>query len=277
VKEKRPLQATPYRQITHCPSCAGLVVEEATHRRCINARCPDRVEALLVHFASKDALNLIGIGPAWIYILITMGKLERPTDFFQLDHLSPRDVQLTFGEKNHAKICAMLTTRRAGVALDRVIYGLGIRHVGRSTARVLAHHFGSLTAMLARQPERLVEELVMLPDVGEATATSIAAYLSDHDNRQLVEDLSRLLVTTVSEAGRLQGKTVVFTGSFAGTSRALLRDAALRHGAKVSDTVSLSTDYLVAGEKAGSKLKKAQALNIPVLDEAQWLTLIGES
>lgn len=280
VAERRPKGARPYRLPTHCPVCGSRIERpegEAIARCTGGLYCAAQRKQALLHFAGRRALDIEGLGEKLVDQLVDGGLVRNPADLFALDAATLARLE-RMGEKSAANLVAALQ-RAKHTTLERFIYALGIRHVGESTARDLARHFGSLDALMAADEAALAE----VPDVGPVVAASIARFFAEPHNRQVIEQLRAAGVTwpegsTLRRApasGPFAGKTVVLTGTLPGMTRdeaAALIEAA---GGKVAGSVSKKTDLVVAGEAAGSKLDRARELGVRVIDGEEFKRLLG--
>ena len=241
----------------------------------MNGACPAQVKEKLFHFASRGALDIDGLGPALIDQLVEKGLAKNPADLYSLTLADLVSLE-RMGEKSAGNLLKAIDTSRER-PLSRLLLGLGIRHVGARTAQALAGHFASLDGVMeARQ-----EDLTRIDDVGEIVAASIRDYFKVAENRRLIEQLRAAGLCfespqTDSDAGPqpLAGKTFVVTGTLECGSRDEVHAKIQALGGRVSGSVSKKTDYLVAGENAGSKLEKAVALGVAVLDENSFQDLI---
>ncbi len=259
-----------------CPVCGSETFrdEEEKDTRCTGGLfCPAQRRESLVHFASRLALNIDGLGEKVIDQLIEAQLIETPADLYRLteDKLLLLD---RFGKKSAANLIAALDKSKE-TTLARFIYALGIRHVGESTARDLAAHFKSLQALMDADSD----ELLKVNDVGEVIAQSIIHFFEEEHNREVIEKLIAEGVhwplpqdSAVNEA--VSGKTFVLTGTLPSMGREEAKALLLAQGAKVASSVSKKTDYVVAGAEAGSKLEKAQALGIKIIDQEEMLELL---
>lgn len=278
LKEKRPQGTKPYVLPDTCPVCGAAVVrdEDGAAIRCTGAECPAQLMRNLVHFASRDAMDIEGLGPANVENLVAAGLLRTPGDLYQL---RAEDVaQLERMGKRSAQNLIDAIEKSKGNDLAKLLNAFGIRQVGQKAAQVLARQFGSLDA-LAEAGE---EELTAVPDIGSITAKSLTAWFSAPQSRHLIETLKAAGVNMISHAepvgDKLAGLTFVLTGELSGFTRKEAGERIQALGGKVSGSVSKKTSYVVAGEAAGSKLRKAQELDVPILDEAAFLTLLeGEN
>ncbi len=263
---------------THCPSCGEPVCRDADEGaavRCTNSACPAQLSRSLEHFASKDAMNIDGLGPQIIALLLRHKRITDAADLYTLKIEDMKDLD-RIGEKSAQNLVnAIAASKQAG--LERLVYALGIRNVGAVAAEALAAHFGSLEACM----HATVEELCALNDFGAVTADCVVNFFSHPQNVALCERLTSMgLVTTSTAAPRtnqLQGLTFVLTG----TLPTLTRDeASMRikaQGGKVSSSVSKKTDFVVAGDAAGSKLTKAQELGVTIMDENGLLAMLAKN
>ncbi len=274
VLEKRPPDAFPFRFPHACPACGEPVHREPGEAawRCDNLACPARRLRAITHFVSKAGLDIQGVGEKWVEQLVTAGRVQSPADLFTL-----REEDLLgferMGETLARKFLAALETARSTATLARLLCALGIRHVGEQTARLLAARFRDLDELAAASTETLLE----LPDIGPEVAASIRYFFATPANRVVLEHLRARGLWPVSsgadtpaaatgtQATPLSGKTILFTGTLP-LPRARAQALAEAAGAIPVGGVSRKLDYLVAGEKPGSKLDKARALGIPILD-----------
>jgi len=274
IKEKRTGNERVFFMPDKCPVCGGDVerLEGEAVARCVNLACPAQIKERIIHFASRGALNIEGIGPAQIDQLVEKGLIRDPADLYYLK----MDDLLTLermGQKLASKILDAIQ-RSKRTTLPRLLYGLGIRHVGEHVAQVLADHFGSLDAII----NATEEELSNVPEVGPVIAKSIAMFFSQQSNRQVIEKLYKAGVVpeAPTRAGnRLEGKTFVFTGELRSMTRDEAEETVRRLGGRVSSSVSRNTDFVIAGPGAGSKLEKARELGIAVLNEDDFLKIIS--
>ncbi len=293
LAEGAPRGPAPFVFPDHCPECGSAAPREpgSSVRRCTGGLvCPAQAVERLKHFVSRDAFDIEGLGAKQIEALHRDGWIREPADIFTLEdrHGPGALAQLRnregWGEKSAANLFAAIRARRA-IPLDRLIFGLGIRHVGETTARLLARAYGDWTgfvaAMAAAAPREgeAWDHLLSLDGVGAVLAGAVADFFAEDHNAQALGRLLPHLEVQPVEAraggGALAGKTVVFTGSLAGMTRAEAKARAEALGAKVAGSVSARTDFLVAGADAGSKAAKAAALGVTVLDEEAWRALAG--
>jgi DNA ligase (NAD+) len=291
IKEKRPVDAKPFEPLTECPICHSRAVkpEGEAIRRCTGGlSCPAQAIERLIHFASRNAFDIEGLGDKNVEFLFTTDRIHAPADIFRLEDneaARPLQGQPGWGAKSVANLFAAIRARRV-IGLDRLIYALGIRQVGEATARLLALHYRTveawrlaMTAAIDRDGEAW-RELTGIDQIGPAVAADIAEFFAEAHNLAALDDLlGRLDLVTPFEAAAtnspVAGKSVVFTGALTTMTRDEAKARAQAAGAKVAGSVSAKTDYVVAGEDAGGKLAKARELGVEVLTEAEWLDLMG--
>ena len=275
-KELRPADSTPYRLPDHCPVCGAPVVrdEDGAHIRCTGAECPAQRLRHLTHFASRDAMDIEGMGPAVVEALVSAGLVTGPGDLYHLDVESVAKLE-HMGKKSAENLISAIETSK-GNDLSKLLFAFGIRQVGQKAAKVLAARFGSLDALMSAAEE----ELTAVPDIGAITARSLIEWFRSPQSSHLIETLRAAGVNLQSKeapAGdQLVGKTFVLTGSLAQFTRDEAGAKIEALGGKVSGSVSKKTSYVVAGEAAGSKLRKARELGVPVLTEGEFLALIAK-
>lgn len=276
VKEKRPDDVKPYYLPDRCPVCGAAVErdEDGAHVRCTGAECPAQLLRSLTHFASRDAMDIEGLGPAVVEALVKGELVRTPADLYRLEEEQVARLE-RMGKKSAKNLIAAIERSR-GNDLSRLLYGFGIRQVGQKAAKTLATRFGSLEAL----QKATAEELTAVDDIGEITARSLADWLASPQSRHLIEALAQAGVNMTAQetqtGDKLAGLTFVLTGELSRFSRKEAKEKLEVLGAKVSGSVSGKTSYVVAGEAAGSKLRKAQELGVPVLTEEEFLALIGE-
>ena len=266
----------------HCPICGAYAVKPKNEaiRRCTGGlSCPAQSIERLIHFVSRDAFNIEGLGAQNIRLFYDRHLIRNPVDIFYLhNHANTIEHYEGWGKLSVHNLLNAIENRRI-ITLSRFIYALGIRRVGISNARLLARHYISYNVWLEQmQSARHIGSdaqlaLNALPGIGHAIANDIIAFIAEPNNQKTLADLQRCL-TILDESstsnGPLFGKTVVFTGTLQTLTRQEAKALAERMGAKVSDTVSQKTDLVILGEKAGSKARKAEQLHIQTLNEAQW-------
>ncbi|MDA8395723.1 MAG: NAD-dependent DNA ligase LigA [Candidatus Dormibacteraeota bacterium] len=267
--ERRPLESQPFRMPASCPACGAPLVREEGEvvTRCLNPLCPAQRLATLFHFVSRDALNIDRLGPAILQELLERGLISSPADLFRL---TPEQLEELPGlaRKSARQLTDALGARRRP-QLGAFLYALGIPHVGRRTAELLAEHFGTLQRLIAAGPE----ELAAISGVGPVLAAAISSYLSSDGTVSLLAQLAAVGVDPQAEAGGggpWLGRTIVVTGTLPGFTRADAEGAIRRLGGSAASSVSRKTTAVVAGEGAGSKLAAAERLGVPVLDGDQF-------
>jgi DNA ligase (NAD+) len=270
VLEKRPDTALPWQMPEHCPACDSELVREPGEvvRRCLNPLCPAQRRELLLHFAARGAMNIEGLGPAIVDQLLDLGYATEPADLFRLttEQLLTLD---GLAERSAAKLVDSIASRRR-VPLARFIHALGIRHVGEHTADTLAVHFGSIEALATATQE----ELLGVEGIGAIVAAHVAAWFASAEGREVLAHLRAVGVDperAVGGGGPWSGQTWVITGSLESTSRTDAEARIRAVGGNPSSSVSRKTHTVVAGASPGSKLEKAQRLDVRVIDEAQFL------
>ena len=276
LKDKRPEGTVPYVLPDRCPVCGAAVErdEDGAHVRCTGAECPAQLLRNLTHFASRDAMDIEGLGPAVVEALVGAGMVKTPADLYHLDVQAVAALE-RLGKKSAENLLAAIEASKDN-DLSRLLFAFGIRQVGQKAAKVLSARFGSLDALAAATEE----ELTAVPDIGGITARSLTEWLHSPQSEHLIAALREAGVNMLSReepvGDALAGKTFVLTGTLEGFTRdeAGARIEAL--GGKVSGSVSKKTSYVVAGEAAGSKLKKAQDLGVTVLTEAEFVRLLEE-
>lgn len=277
LAEKRTGSEEVYVMPTVCPECGAPAerYESEAARKCTNPQCPARGREGLFHFVSRGAMNMDGIGPSVLTAMAVSGLVRDAADLYTLT----KEELLTLdrvGDKSADNILnAIETSKEAGLA--RLLFALGIRHVGVKAAAVLAEHFGSMEAII----EADYEAMVALDDIGQKIAESVIAYFSDEDNLRIVKRLDMYGVKMTEEkaertATTLAGMTFVLTGTLDTLTRSEAGAMIEAVGGKVTSSVSKKTSYVVAGREAGSKLTKAQSLGITVLNETEFLALFAE-
>ena len=288
IKDQRSTDSTEYKFPELCPVCGADAIrpEGEAVRRCTNGvSCDAQRLEWLKHFVSRDAFDIEGLGARQIEQFTELGWVALPADIFRLHERQEEIATLDgYGEISIRNLMTSIETRRT-IGFERFIYALGIRQVGQATARILALHYDSLDKLLTAiapdvDSEAAMAELVEIDQVGALMASDIITFFLAQANRDMVIDLASE-VTIIppdrpADDSPVSGKTIVFTGTLAGMSRAEAKARAESLGAKVSGSVSAKTDFLVAGADAGSKARKAGELGVTVLDENAWLALIDK-
>lgn len=278
LKELRPEGTQPFEMPTHCPVCGEPVVqpEDEAVTRCINNSCPAILKGALVHWASRGAMDINGLGEKWVDQFLNRGLLQTVADLYDLqeDEL----VQVERMGKKSARNLINAIEQSKQQPWSRVLYGLGIRHVGSVNAQLLAEHFPTVEELAAASPEQI--ETVY--GIGPEIAQSVSQWFQLPANQQLIQRLRDAGVQLVGERSQpatsqnseVAGKTFVLTGTLPTLKRDEAATMIQQAGGKVTSSVSKKTNYVVVGEEAGSKLKKAQDLNIPILSEEELLKLL---
>lgn len=267
----------PYRFPDHCPSCGSALVrgEDEADFRCPNRFCPEQLVQRLSHFGSRDAMDIDGLGEMRARQLVELGLVRIPSDLYSL---GPEDFSKLpgVGEKMIQRLMTGIEASR-GRALGRILFGLAIDNVGAHVAQVVAASIRSLSDLLVVS----VEALVGLDGIGETVARSVVGFRDDPYGSQVLEGLIEQGVVgatdrPVATSDRLIGQSFVITGSFSDYTRDQLRELIVAHGGRVSESVSKKTNYLLAGERAGSKLERAHQLGVPVIELSELLELTSE-
>ncbi len=258
----------------HCPVCGSPVERKPGEAvvRCTSRNCVAQLKERLRHFVSKDALDIEGMGEKLVELFVDEGLINAYADIFRIKAEDFADME-GFGEKSVSNLLNAIEKARKP-ELYRLIYGLGIRHVGERTAKILANHYGDFHALLKASQTEFEE----IHEIGPEVARSLHEYFSDPENRADLKELLKEVTPQAPKrgagAGKLAGKTVVLTGTLPTLSRSDATRMIEDHGGRVSSSVSKKTDFVVAGEAAGSKLDKAQELGIRILDEEQLLRML---
>jgi DNA ligase (NAD+) len=263
-----------------CPSCGSTLErpEDEVVWRCPNTSCPARLRRSLQHFAARRAMNIEGLGEALVDQLVNRGLVRTFADLYRLDQSGLESLE-RMGQKSAAKLLTQIERSKAN-DLWRVVFGLGIRHVGERAAQTLAATFGSLEGLAAASEVALQTA----EDIGPVVAASVRRYFLEPHNAELIRALRAVGVraeasatAAVARPGPLAGKTVVLTGTLSGFTREAAEQAITQRGGKVSGSVSRKTAFVVAGAEPGSKLDRARELGVTVLDEAAFAHLIMEA
>ena len=277
LPESRQPNAPQFVLPKRCPECGSKVVrlpDEAIARCSGGLVCPAQRKQALLHFASRRALDIEGLGGKLVDQLVDAGLVHTPADLYQLDVAALAALD-RMADKSAANVVAAINKSRA-TTLARFIYALGIRHVGETTAADLAQHFGTLDTLLAADEQALLE----VRDVGPVLVQSILQFLAEAHNRKVIADLRSAGVhwteaaPRIARAGKLSGLTFVLTGTLPTLARDDAKALIEEHGGKVAGSVSKKTSYVVAGAEPGSKLDKAGELGVAVLDEQQLKAMV---
>ncbi len=278
VLGKRPKGAAPFRMPETCPICGDSVVREQGEvaTRCVNPGCPAVVREALRHFCGRRSMNIEGLGEKLVDQLATAGLLSDVASIYDLRAENLVELE-RWGEKSAANLIAEIEKSKQNDA-SRLLFALGLRHVGEKAAKTLVGHFGTIDAIASAAPE----ELEAVEDVGPNTAAAIRDWFSHPRHRELLEKLRLHGVRFDGErreraaAGALAGRTVVLSGTLAGITREEAAERLAAAGAKIAGSVSKKTDYVVVGESPGSKLEKAKALGVPVVTWEEMLAILGK-
>lgn len=280
LPERRTGNETPFSMPTHCPECGSDLVrlEEEVALRCINPMCPALIREGMIHFVSRTAMNIDGLGEKVVAQLFNDGIIHSVADLYYLHQ--QRDVLLgmeRMGEKSVDNLLAAIEASKEN-SLERLLFGLGIRLVGAKAARVLAEHFGHIDAIMQAEEA----DFTQIDEIGPKMAASLIHYFRQPQAEAVIERLKAAGVNMTYKGIRIEsgddlpfaGKTIVLTGTLAQMSRQEAEEAIARLGGKVTGSVSKKTDLVIAGEKAGSKLEKAEKLGVAVMDEAGFLQVL---
>lgn len=275
ITEKRPIDSKPFAPPTHCPSCGSVLgkLEGEVALRCFNSSCPAQAQAALEHFVSRTAMDIRHAGPALIRNLLDHGLIKTLSDLYDL---TPEILTTLarMGDKSARNVCDSIEKSKHN-SLDKLIHGLGIRMVGAQTAKILASHVNDISDLYSMS----IDELSRIESIGPTMAQSIRLYFDREENQQLIDKLKSRGVNTRGTKnsfmkGPLSGKTFVLTGTLSHFTREEASEKIESLGGKVSSSVSKKTDYVVAGEEAGSKLEKAEKLGVRVIDETTFIELL---
>jgi DNA ligase (NAD+) len=276
VLERRPTQTSAFEMPTRCPVCDShieRVADEAIARCSGGLFCGAQRKQALVHFAHRRAMDIEGLGEKIVDQLVDNNLVRTPADLYRLGFTAVANLE-RMGEKSADNLIQAINQSRI-TTLARFIFALGIRHVGETTAKDLANHYRNMHALMDAKGE----DLLTVHDVGPVVADSITGFMQEPHNREVIEQLlASGMVLSVEEkkvSAAVAGKTFVLTGTLSTLSRDEAKERLERAGAKVAGSVSKKTDYVVAGDDAGSKLTKAEELGVPVIDEATMLGLLG--
>ena len=280
VPERRTGEEKSYRMPEECPECGSKLVrlEGEVALRCINPQCPAQTREGIIHFVSRGAMNIEGIGEKVVTQLFNADLVRGPADLYDLkaEGLLPLE---RMGKKSVENLLAAIEKSKQN-SVEKLLFGLGIRFVGSKGAQILAQHFGGLKAIMAADRE----ELEAVDEIGPKMAESIQTYFNKPEVREMIRRLEAAGVNMIYK-GRapiqqgdsdspFAGKTVVLTGTLESMSRKEAADRIEAQGGKVTGSVSKNTDYVIAGAKAGSKLKKARELGVDVIDEPTFLAML---
>ena len=277
VIERRPAESVPFVMPSQCPECDAPVAraEGEAAVRCTNPHCPALGREGLAHYAGRDAMDIENLGPAVVALLWNKGLVRTPADYYKLDAQTLSGLERMGPKSAQNLVDAIANSKKQG--LERLLFALGIRFVGVKAAKILAQAFGDIDQL--RQAEQ--DDLTRINEIGPRIAESVVTWFAAPENQALLAALAEAGVSMtavlkpVDAAGPLFGKTIVITGTLPTLTRPEATELAEKAGANVASSVSKKTDYVLAGEAAGSKLDKAKTLGIPVLDEASFRALIS--
>lgn len=259
-----------------CPACDGELVRKEGEAavRCVNPNCPAQQLRIIIHFVSKGAMDIDGMGSAIVEQLLDNGLIKDCADIYSLKYEDVIHLD-GFADKSARNLISAIENSKE-LGLDRVLFGLGIRMIGSRAAQILADKFGNIDALMSATEE----ELSQIPEIGEKMASSLSSYFREEKSQDIINRLKsaevRLDYTKLRESDVLEGKTLVLTGTLPTLKRDEAKALIEAHGGKVSGSVSKKTDFVVAGEEAGSKLDKANALGITVISEEELLKILAE-
>ncbi|MGN0486746.1 MAG: NAD-dependent DNA ligase LigA [Acutalibacteraceae bacterium] len=266
--------AVPYKLPEICPSCGERVIREEGEAalRCCNPDCPNQLLRNLIHFCSRDAMDIEGMGAAVLDALIKEGLVKTAADLYTLDRDTVSGIE-RMGQKSAENLIAAAEKSKSN-DLSRLVYALGIRHIGQKAGKLLSDHFGSMDAIMQADVEQIAE----IDGFGEVMAQSVREFFSHEQSRKLIADLRALGVNMESQRQivdqRFQGTTFVLTGTLSRYTRSEATEIIESFGGKAASSVSKKTSYVLAGEDAGSKLRKANELGIPVISEDDFAEMI---
>jgi DNA ligase (NAD+) len=280
VLEKRKKGIKPFSMPTVCPECGSRIFRPADEANyyCVNTECPAQVRARIEHFAHRGAMDIEGLGEAVVDQLVDQGFLKNYADLYDLHKRKPELVELErWGEKSAANLLESIEQSK-GRPFSRVLFALGIRHVGAGVAQLISRNIRSMDVLLGMAAAELEE----IPGIGPQIAESIVRFFADRHNRTLIERLRKAGLTfsekaNVAVSSELSGKTFVLTGTLDALSRSEAKEQIEERGGHVASSVSKNTDYVVAGRDPGSKLDRAKALGVKVVTEKEFLAMINNT
>ena len=271
--ERRNKELPPFEMIKECPMCGTTLIKKDANYFCPSNSCPARHIENLIHFASRDAMNIEGFGDNIVEDFYNMGYIKTPADFYHLDRYKDELMRLEgFGEKSIIKLLSSIENSKNN-SLERLLFALGIRHVGAKTAKILAKNYKTMDNLM----NATYEELQIINDIGDIIAKSIVEYFHDEENINLINKLKENDVnmtfdgSNYHENEEFSGKTFVLTGTLINTTREEATAIIESLGGKVSGSVSSKTTAVIVGDNPGSKYTKAQALNIPIWNEEEFI------
>lgn len=279
VKEKRNANSEPYQLPQYCPVCHSKTIRlpDSADLKCVSADCPAQLEQHLINFVGRDAMDIKGFGSSYIEVLIREGYIKNIVDIYRLFGFREELVEkgLIGKEKNTDKLLSMIELSKDNEPY-RLVTGLGIPNVGKATAKSLMNVFHNLRKL----SEASMEELQQVQDVGEVSAVAIYQFFQEEHTKDMIQNLEELGLNFVQKEEKSQGfdqVTFVITGTFQTMERKNIQEVIEQLGGKVASAVSKKTNYLIAGEQAGSKLSKAQELGVQILDETEFIELLEKT
>ena len=279
VKERREEGTLPFKMTTSCPICGAPLIQKDAIHYCSNIKCDARHIEGLIHYCSKDAMDIDGLGDKIIEYFFNQKFIHSIPSIYRLEQYA-QDIKITdgFGEKSVVKLLQGIEKSKSN-SLERLLFGLGIKEVGVKTAKTLASYFVTMEAL----EKATYEDLLLVPDIGDISAKSIVDYFLEEDNKKMIEELKELGINmkylgkpVSSKKTYFTGKTCVLTGTLANFGRKEATEILESYGAKVTSSVSKSTSLVIFGTEAGSKLDKANALGIETMDEEEFMKTIKQ-
>ena len=279
VKERREEGTLPFKMTLSCPICGAPLIQKDAIHYCSNTKCDARHIEGLIHYCSKDAMDIDGLGDKIIEYFFNQKFIHSIPSIYRLEQYA-QDIKITdgFGEKSVVKLLQGIEKSKSN-SLERLLFGLGIKEVGVKTAKTLASYFVTMEAL----EKATYEDLLLVPDIGDISAKSIVDYFKEEDNKKMIEELKELGINmkylgkpVSSKKTYFTGKTCVLTGTLANFGRKEATEILESYGAKVTSSVSKSTSLVIFGTEAGSKLDKANALGIETMDEEEFMKTIKQ-
>ena len=279
VKERREEGTLPFKMTLSCPICGAPLIQKDAIHYCSNTKCDARHIEGLIHYCSKDAMDIDGLGDKIIEYFFNQKFIHSIPSIYRLEQYA-QDIKITdgFGEKSVVKLLQGIEKSKSN-SLERLLFGLGIKEVGVKTAKTLASYFVTMEAL----EKATYEDLLLVPDIGDISARSIVDYFLEEDNKKMIEELKELGINmkylgkpVSSKKTYFTGKTCVLTGTLANFGRKEATEILESYGAKVTSSVSKSTSLVIFGTEAGSKLDKANALGIETMDEEEFIKTIKQ-
>ena len=279
VKERREEGTIPFKMTSSCPICGAPLIQKDAIHYCSNTKCDARHIEGLIHYCSKDAMDIDGLGDKIIEYFFNQKFIHSIPSLYRLEQYA-QDIKITdgFGEKSVVKLLQGIEKSKSN-SLERLLFGLGIKEVGVKTAKTLASYFVTMEAL----EKATYEDLLLVPDIGDISARSIVDYFLEEDNKKMIEELKELGINmkylgkpVSSKKTYFTGKTCVLTGTLANFGRKEATEILESYGAKVTSSVSKSTSLVIFGTEAGSKLDKANALGIETMDEEEFMKTIKQ-